>query len=79
MPHYSREYAISQGLDKWMVDLADEFLYLNSNKKKAQQKTKTKSVYCDGFEITKIRITLPYKREVYMQGKWIAYEALKNL
>ncbi len=79
MRNYSREYALSKGLDKWTVNLADEFLYLNADKKKAHQKVKTKKVYCAGFDIVKIRITLPYKREVHIYGQWISYEELKNL
>lgn len=60
------------------MNLEDAFIELNHNKKKQHQKTKTKVFYCDGLEISKIRIISPFTRQVLIHGEWIAYEKIKE-
>lgn len=78
MPTYSKEYAHYKGLDKWDTDLEDAFIELRHDKKKQHQGAKTKVFYCEGLEISKIRIISPFTRQVLIHGEWIAYEKIRE-
>jgi len=78
MPIYSREYARSKDLNKWDIDIEDEFLALRYNNKKAHQKARTKIMYCDGLGISKIRFIYPSTQEVFIHGEWISFEKMKQ-
>lgn len=68
---YSKEYARMVGRNYWDVDLEDAFIDMRHRTNRARVRERV--FYCEGFDITKIRITTKGEGFVHIWGRWEPY------
>ncbi len=68
---YCKEYAVARGWNHWHCNLEDAFINLRVNR--TCQEFKECVFYCDGLEITRIKIDVKGNRFVKMEGYWQPY------